>query len=351
MPTIRDVAQAAGVSASTASYALSGSTKISQATRTRVLEAAARIGFYPSGAARSLKRRKTGAVGVFLPGFAGPVFGNIVQSIHNTVLPRGYETIVCSTQLSERLLLERHVDGAIILNSTITDDAIARVQRPDYPVVVMERVLDLPHVSCVLADNARGGYLAVRHLIENGRTNIAILSGNDRSHENRQRLLGARAAFTEAGVDFASRPLVQGLFMQSHAYFATQTLLSAHRNIDGLFCLSDEMAIGALRALEGTGRSVPRDIGIVGFDNIELSAYVRPALTTISVDSEKWGQTAANTLIDRIEGRTPDRQTTLPVELVIRQSAGSFALATLGDLVPRDMPAEPSAKDERDAIG
>lgn len=320
MITIRDIAHEAGVSMTTVSYVINNSGNISDSTRKRVRDVANRLGYRPSGAARSLKSRKTGNIGVYLPSFSGPVIGDILQSIYNAVSVLNYEIIVCSTQLSERLLVERHVDGAIILNSFISDEVIEQVQSLDYPVVVMERIIEMPHVSCVVADNILGGYLAVRHLLDLGRRNIAFITGHTRSHENNQRLEGAKQALQEANIDISSCPFIHGYFSEEYAGYAMSSILEKDKNVNGVFCFSDEMAIGAINTIMRSGKSVPCDISVVGFDDIAIANYINPALTTVRTDNISWGHHAGTVLVDMIENGTSGRLIKLPVRLITRNS-------------------------------
>jgi LacI family transcriptional regulator len=253
MLTIRDIAREAGVSMTTVSYALNSTGSISDATRKRVREVAKRLGYRPPAAARSLKSKRTSNIGVFLPGFAGPVFNEVLQAIYDVISLQGYEILVCSTRVSERLLVERHVDGAIILNSFISNKTIERIQSQDYPVVVMERQMVMPHVSCVTADNAIGGYMAVRHLIDTGCTKIALIVGHPESHENCRRLEGAKKALQEAGIDFSACPVVHGGFSEEIAGYAMSSILKERDDVNGVFCFSDEMAVGAINTILRSG--------------------------------------------------------------------------------------------------
>lgn len=324
MLTIRDIAKEANVSMTTVSYVLNDSGSISDETRQRVREIAKRLGYRPSAAARSLKSRRTGNIGVFLPGFAGPVFSEVLQAIYNAISVRGYEILVCSTQLSERLLLERHVDGAIILNSFIKNNTIELVQSSDYPVVVMERYIDMPHVSCVLVDNFMGGYLAAQLLIESGRTKIALIVGHPESHENNFRINGAKKAILDAGIDLSECPIVHGGFSEEGAGYAMSSIIEEGNGINGVFCINDEMAVGAIKFIRQSGLSVPRDISVIGFDDIPASSNLNPSITTVRIDKVAWGHHAGTTLIDMIENTTTGRYVKLPISLVTRQSTCSF---------------------------
>lgn len=328
MLTIRDIAREAGVSMTTVSYVLNNTGNISEKTRLQVREIAARLGYRPSAAARSLKAQRTGNIGVFLPGFAGPVFNEVLQAIYDVISIQGYEILVCSTRVSERLLLERHVDGAIILNSFISDKTIEHIQGPDYPVVVMERQLVMPHVSCVTADNVMGGYMAVRHLIDAGRNRIALIVGHPESHENIRRLEGAQKALKEAGIELSDCPVVHGGFSEELAGYAMSSMLKGGVDINGLFCFNDEMAVGAIDTILRSGRSVPKDISVVGFDDIPAASYMHPSITTIRIDKKSWGHMAGTNLIDMIENGTLGRTVSLPVSLIARSSTDAFIWAS-----------------------
>jgi len=330
MSTIRDIAREAGVSLTTVSNVLNGCGKISEPTRQRVLKISERLNYRPSGAARTLKNRRTGNIGVFLPGFSGPVFSEVLQAIYDAICVRGYEILVCSTQSSERLLLERHVDGAIILNSFIQNQTIEKIQSRDYPVVVLERDMDLPYVSCVSADNRMGGFLAIKHLIESGRTRIAMIVGHPESHENSLRLEGAKQALHTAGINVSLCPFVHGGFTEEIAGHAMSSILQSEKTINAVFCLNDEMAIGAIKAIFRAGLSVPKDISVVGFDDIPAASYVNPSITTIRVDKVSWGFHAGATLIDMIENGTQSRIIKLPVKLISRQSTCAYLSSQSG---------------------
>lgn len=330
MLTIKDIAKEANVSMTTVSYALNNSGNISDETRQKVREIAQRLGYRPSGAARSLKSRRTGNIGVFLPGFSGPIFSEVLQAIYKAISVRGYEILVCATQISERLLLERHVDGAIILNSFILNQTINHVQSPEYPVVVMERFVEMPHVSCVLADNYSGGYMAVRHLIDSGRTKIALIVGHPESHENSFRVNGAKKAISDAGIDLSRCPIVHGGFSEDGAGHAISSIIRECTDVNGVFCLNDEMAVGAIKTIRQSGLSVPRDISVIGFDDIPAASYLHPSLTTVRIDREAWGHHAGTTLVDMIENEAKGRVVKLPVSLVTRQSTCGF-LSTRSD--------------------
>jgi LacI family transcriptional regulator len=326
MATIKDVAKEAGVSTTTVSYALKGDKKISEDTIQKVREVAKRLKYRPSGFARSLKSSRTNNIGVYLHGFGGPVIGDILQAIHDAVASKGYEIMVCSTRLSDKLLVERHVDGAIMFNSFISDKKIKNIADEDFPVVVMDRVIEAPNVSSVVIDNVSGGYSAVKQLLDSGYRKIALIAGKKDSYESLARLEGSKKALMEAGIDFGQTPIAYGYFEESGGAAAMQLLLESFPDITGLFCLNDEMAIGAMQTIKKSGRNIGGDIAVIGFDGISASSQCEPPLTTIRVDKRLWGYMAATTLLDRIENKSGERIIHLPTDTVLRQTVGRIEI-------------------------
>lgn len=326
MATLKDVAREAGVSVTTVSYTLKGNKKISEETAKKVKEIARRLNYRPSGFARSLQSKKTWNIGVFLHGYAGPIYGDILQAIHDGVSGSGYEIMVCSTSVSDRLLVERHMDGAIILNSLISDNVLKRLQSEMYPIVVMERILDLPHVSSVIPDNEMGGYMAVKHIISSGRIKPGFIIGNKESHENSARISGVKRALYECGIDYEKVPVTTGGFQENTGKIAMSALLEQYSYIDSVFCLNDEMALGAISAIRESGRTIPEDIAVVGFDDIPMASYSRPSLTTVRVDRRLWGYLAATHLLKMILREETKQIIKIPLELIKRHSTGKVSL-------------------------
>lgn len=326
MATLKDVAREAGVSVTTVSYTLQGNKKISEETAKKVKEVAGRLNYRPSGLARSLQSKKTWNIGVFLHGYAGPIYGDILQAIHDGVSGSGYEIMVCSTSVSERLLVEKHMDGAIILNSFISEKLLKRLQSEMYPIVVMDRILDLPHVSSVVPDNETGGYMAVKHIIVSGHVKPGFILGSKESNENNARVRGVKRALGECGIDYEKVPVTIGGFQENTGKVAMSALLEQHPYIDSVFCLNDEMALGAISAIHEAGLSVPKDIAVVGFDDIPMASYCKPSLTTIRVDRRLWGYLAATHLLKMILHEETSQTVKIPLELVKRHSTGKVSL-------------------------
>ncbi|SKA87316.1 transcriptional regulator, LacI family [Clostridium sp. USBA 49] len=325
MHTIKDVARLANVALSTASYALNGTGKVSQATKEKVLKAAEELGYRPNGAAKDLKRnKKTGIICMFVSDFGGPFYSEVLRGVQDVAICNNYNLIVCTYKMTEKFLNERRVDGAIILSPHIPDDLILKVASPQFPIVVMDRELECENVYTVLLDNVQGAYNATQYLIELGHRNIAYISGPVVSYDNTKRLEGYKKALSDNNIEFNPNLIVQGRFTEEGGYGAAKLLiLNSKLNkipLDAIFCANDEMAIGAINALNEDGINVPEDISIVGYDDIRLSSYIKPSLTTISHYNYEWGTMAANLIFQGLKENSKCGKLILPAKLIKRES-------------------------------
>ena len=169
MTTIKDVARQAGVSVTTASYALNGTGSIGKATRQRVLLAAEELNYHPNAFARILKKRKTGTIGVFISRFGGSFYEDILEGIHDTILKTDYELIVCPETTSySRIFTHRQVDGAIVFDSKIRDETILNLASKTFPIITLDRILNGEFVFPVLINNQQGTHEAFCHLYDQG---------------------------------------------------------------------------------------------------------------------------------------------------------------------------------------
>ncbi|GFN21903.1 LacI family DNA-binding transcriptional regulator [Thermanaeromonas sp. C210] len=330
MVTIKDVARKAGVSVTTVSRVLNNSPHpISPETRQRVLEAVAELGFLPNAAARSLQLQETKTIGLMLPDIANPYYPGIVRGIEDVAHEEGYTIILCNTDRSRertsrylRVLREKRVDGIIFTGGGVVEDACRDRffwREEEIPTVVIGRhSADFPSVQI---DNVAAAKGAIAHLISQGHRYIACITGPETSTTARDRLQGYREALAEAGLEYDAAMVVAGDFSPAGGYRALEELLARPRlKFTALFTHNDLMAVGALKALADNGLSVPRDVAVVGFDDIPLASYVLPRLTTVAVPVYDLGVTAMRLLRDLLQGREVAPVTTLPTELVVRES-------------------------------
>jgi LacI family transcriptional regulator len=319
MTTIRDVARQAGVSVTTASYVLNGIGNIGEATRKRVLEAADALNYHPNAFARHLKHRKTHTIGVFISRFGGAFYEDILEGIHSVILETDYELLVCpESRSARRMLLHRQVDGAIVFDSKITDEAVLRLASARFPIVTLDRQLQNDHLLSLLLDNAQGVREAFDHLYSQGFRKLGFLAGALDSVDNTERMATFLGAAEQQGLQVR---VVPGNFTEVSGYEAAQAILDAGDPPEAVFCANDQMAIGFLRAMTEHGLRVPADMALVGFDDIPLTRYMQPSLSTIGTSRVAWGETAVRQLIGFLEDGTPFQPRRIPTRFIARQSS------------------------------
>ncbi|KKI89851.1 LacI family transcriptional regulator [Bacillus sp. SA1-12] len=298
MVSIKDIAKKAGVSISTVSYALNGNPKVTQETSARILAIAKELNYIPNAAARNLKKRETKILGVFLTDYSGAFYGQLLQGMRETLSQKGYELIVCSGKRSHLFLPERMIDGAIILDETLSDEALLQYADLGHKLVVLDRELDHPNISQVLLDNKAGATLAINHLIDKGHRKIYVLTGPKGTYDSIQRLKAVRqAASRHPEIEITE---IEGNFNKPSGEKAAKQILEGSNQPVAVFCLNDEMAIGIYDYLSKSDYKVGKDIHIIGFDNIEVSNYVQPRLATIDYSKWRWGAVASEQLLKLI---------------------------------------------------
>lgn len=328
MATIKDVAKAAGVSVSTASYAMNGSSKISEATRAKVLEAARQLNYQKNGLATDLKRSSTKTIALILNDLSGPYYSELIRGVQETALENGYDLIACSSfggkeSTAIKFLREKRVDGVIVSAHNLHDEPIVESARQSFPVVVLDRQLQGEHIYNVLVDNEQGGYKATEHLIQCGCKQISYISGASNSYDHKLRFQGFMRALADYGLEYSPKMNISGKFTIDGGYMATK-LLIAQRNLpEGIFYANDEMAVGGLKAFEEAGIRVPEDISIIGFDDIFLAEHVNPPLTTIRQPKYEAGALAAHLIMKLLDEQQLDHDYMLPTELIVRRSCRS----------------------------
>ena len=319
MTTIKDVARLAKASITSVSYALNGTGTISAATRQRVLKAAEELNYHPNAFARHLKKRKTRTLGVFISRFGGSFYEEILEGIHEAVLRTDYELIVCPESRNVRkILTQRQVDGAIVFDSKVRSDVLVKLASKRFPIVVLDRQLQAEYILSLLIDNRQGVVEAFEHLYRQGARQIAYISGAADSFDNSER--------TEAFLDEAARyPVVvdryEGNFVEQSGFDIAQQIIAAGQLPDAVFCANDQMAIGFIKGLHEHSLDAPRDVAVVGFDDIQLAQYMRPSLSTVGASRRYWGSQAATQLIEFLENEKPFRPERIPTSLIQRTSS------------------------------
>lgn len=303
MPTIKDVARKAGVSISTASYALNNQSNVHPDTKKKILAIAKELNYYPNGSARNLKTKRTGNLGVFVYGFAGPIFSDVLEGIRQTLQANNLNIIVSSGKASSNLLKERQVDGAIVFDGQLSDDVLLHYASQGHPLFVLDRNLVGPNIYSSVIDNEGLVYTFIQAMIQKGYDDFAFLSGPTIAFNNNHRYDGFKQALHEKGL---SHTYFQGDFTIQSGYQAGLLLSKQEKRPRFVFCANDESAIGLIEALKQGGVRIPEDIAVAGFDNIVLDEFITPKLTTIGIDHMEWGKRVATALMDIINDRIPE---------------------------------------------
>jgi DNA-binding LacI/PurR family transcriptional regulator len=334
IPTLEEVARAAGVSRATASRVVNGSPKVGIQIRQSVERAVAELGYVPNRAARSLVTRRNDSVGVVIAEptgriFSDPFFVEVLRGISAGLAAREMQLVLVMSQSpeeehrAERYLTRGHVDGVILFSLHGDDPLPAHLQAHGIPVVVGGEPPPGSRVSYVDNDNHGGAVAAVTHLIELGRTTIATITGPLDMPAGVTRRLAYRDALRAAGRSLDEDLEEAGGFTREGGEHAMEVLLRRCPDIDAVFAASDLMAAGALSALYAAGRRVPEDVAIVGFDDSIIALSTQPALSTVRQSMEAMGRELVSVLLRTIDARDRVvRRVVLGTELIVRQSSG-----------------------------
>lgn len=320
--TLKQVAEAAGVSLATASYSLNKGGSVGQATRDRVIAVAEQLGYQPNLAAKAMRTGRTGTLGCVLPDLTNPFFPLLAQTIINAARAAGYGVFLTDSQGSKEAeaqsidaLVRRGVDGLVWF--PIDDDPARQPTLGGVPTVVLDR--SVAGFDCVLADYATGGRLAAQCLLDAGHRRIGLITGPLAASSARERAEGARALLQARG------ELAWEVEAAYSADLEPDLLrLLAERRASAVICGADLIAVGVIRALRATGQRVPQDVSVIGFDNIPWTDLCAPPLTTIELPVPEMGVEAVQQLLRRL--RAPDeprRRVVFDVGLVLRDSVAA----------------------------
>jgi LacI family transcriptional regulator len=328
--TMLDIARDLNVSVVTVSKVLRNQGRISAATRKRVLQRAKQLHYQMNWVARSLVTRRTFTIGLLLPEFTHSFFSEIARSVAQTVRPHGYHMIISGFEEDPELevseaesFLARQVDGLIIASAQPARclDLFRRIQKRDVPYILIDRPVKGLKASFVGVENREIGRIATEHLIAKGCRRIGHLRGPKMGIAD-DRYEGYRRALLQAGLCVQARYVVSGGLGDEAGYDGMKQLLRVRPRVDGVFCFSDPVAIGAMKAIQDHGLNVPNDISVVGAGNVHYSDVLAIPLTTVDQGTAETGRCAAELLLEKIEakGATKLRKILIEPRLIERDS-------------------------------
>jgi LacI family transcriptional regulator len=334
--TIRDVAKQAGVSVASVSYVLNGIEKITSETKERILSAIDQLDYKPSLTARCLSKGDSKLIGISLPitekgDIPGvllennPFFGEFISGIEYTTRNKGYDILISGVDTNEQYkdwIQRRRLDGIIMLG-VYPHSIFEEINKLDIPIVLTDAYENYAaDFHRVMVEDEIGGYLATKHLIDCGHVSIAFAVGSIKnSYTNYYRYLGYKRALKEAGIKAKSKLVFEDHVTFHGGYRIGRKLLNTDQKITAVFAAADIMAIGIMKSIIESGKQIPKDLSVIGFDDIKFGQYTTPGLTTIRQDIIMKGRVSAEMIMDDLaNGKRTNHSLVLQPELVIRES-------------------------------
>ena len=339
-PTIKDVAEKAGVSIATVSKVINEIPgHYNPETKEKIVKAIESLNYQPNLAARSLRSNKTHIIGFTVPELQ-PFFAEILKGVQYVAKKKGYSIVLCDTDYDPRQetgyidnLLRRRVDGVIFTSGMIQSQHILRLKEEGIPLVLIEKFIDDPDIPGVLIDNISAAREAVKYLIELGYRDIGFISAPVAMVPFKDRFEGYKRALHENMIPYNSSyvHIKDNIGREGFkdGYQLMERIIRQGNYPRAFFIVSDTLAIGAMKAIRDSGRKVPDDIAIIGFDDIEMASFCEPPLTTMAQPKYEMGVRGMELLVKAMSGvRLRKKEIKLEVELVVRESCGAIETVT-----------------------
>lgn len=327
-PKLSDVARMAGVSPATVSRVLNHPDIVRPDLQTRVRRAIAELGYAPDAMARALSLGRSNTIGAVIPTLGMTIFANGTAALQSRLREHNYTLLIANAEYDSdreleeiRVLLERGVDGLVLVGDRISAEALTLTQQYRVPLVTTYVSKSQFSVPAIGIDNAEAMHQVLQMLLDLGHREFGVITvypaHNDRQQARRR---GLFAAFEAAKVPLPSHRVAEVPYSVTHGRAAFRRLMTADPNITAVICSSDAFAIGALAESRMLGLSVPRDVSITGYDDVDIALHTDPPLTTVNVPAALIGRLAADHIVATLHGRPPPPTTRLPAQLVVRGS-------------------------------
>lgn len=328
--TIKEVAKKAGVSTATVSRVFNNAGAVDEVTRRRVKEIAHEMRYTPNALGRSLSMKRTDAIGLLLPDLYGEFFSEVIRGADQAAQQNRYHLLVSSSHTTREALqaalqvMRGRVDGLIVMSPSIDAHTLKENLPKTLPVVLLNCLVADDSFDSFNIDNFTGAHEMVRHLIQHGHQRIAVIKGTEKNLDADERLRGYRQALREAHAQQDQCFEVLGNFSEASGYEAAKKILALLPRPSAIFASNDAMALGALSALREMGVAVPQEIALAGFDDVPLSRYLTPALSTVNVPISDLGAIAIQKLIHAFTEKNAHvkQHALVPTNLVLRESCG-----------------------------
>ena len=307
MATIYEVSKLAGVSLATVSRVINNNTRVSDKTRQKVESAMSELGYRPNSIAQSLASNCTNSVGIMVSELHGPFFGQMMAGIEAELRAAGKHVIITTGHSEEdkekagiEFLISRNCDAIIVHVEALSDEYLIELTKGKTPIYFMSRVIAGIEENCIQLNNELGGYLATKAMIEQGHQQIAYIAGPEFKADSQNRLAGHRRALEEYNIPFADELFFVGDFKETGGKEGIKALINRKVDFTGLVCANDEMASGAMTYAREHNFTLPKDLSIIGFDNIIFSRHIYPKLTTIDNPVNEMGHMAAKLVLKNV---------------------------------------------------
>ena len=329
MSSIKEVAREAGVSTATVSHVINNTRYVSDEVRARVMTAIEQCRYYPNAHARSLASGKSKIIGLVISDIVNPFFPELVKSIEAAAFERGYDIMLSNTNYDTertshyvRRFIERKIAGVAVMTSEMDKKLVDELAHREVPVVFLDVGEPGLHMNNLRVDYDEGIEQAILHLVALGHRRIAYISGNPNLRSSQRRLDAFRKTMQQLFQDAPELVFYGNFKIEGGQRAANEILATQAQDLPtAVVCANDLTAIGAIREFESAGLNVPRDVSVVGFDNIAFAALTKPALTTVNLPLGELGRRAIEVLIRSIEDSEQQGiEIRIPTDLVIRQS-------------------------------
>lgn len=334
--TIKDIAKALGLSTSTVSRALRDSYEISPETKKLVLEYSEKINYRPNPIALSLKEKRSRSIGIIVCEIANSFFSQTINGIESIAYDMGYNVIIAQSHesynrevLNVQYLASRSIDGLLVSVSSETQDLahLKNLHERGFPIVFFDRIVDEMETHKVIVDNFKGAYDATEHLINSGYKNIAALAGSEYLSITKERLNGYRKALEDHSIPFDEKYIqhcLHGGMLYPEVENALNHLLGLPIKPDAIIASADKLTTNCMRYLKKRKISVPDELGLIGFSNLDLTDLLSPSLSVVRQPAFEMGQLSTELLIQLIESKRPVKdfeRRVLPPQLLVRESS------------------------------
>lgn len=332
MSTIRDIAKRAQVSVSTVSRVLNNKPDVKAETKEKIEKAIKELNFSPSNVARGLVLKKSCVIGFIVPDIANPSFPELARGIVSRARELGYSVMFFDTNHDSRvekealnLMQSKQVDGIILSFDEANRVELEKLKKEQFPSVQIYRKSSRPTISTIALDNIAAGQMATNYLLKNGHSRIGLITTGKETQSGYERYKGYCQALEKAGIVFEEDLVRAGKNKAEEGKECMNSLLGLKNPPTAVFACHDLMAVGAYEAIDDRGLSIPEDISIVGHDNIDISKYIRPKLTTIDTHKSHLGRAAVDLLMEEIDAEEPlNKEVVLQSKLIERESVREY---------------------------